>query len=394
MTYEINQQEFNNALKALKRNVDGRPSHPVLGMFLLEFEKPSLKVSAIATSGFNQRFARASATLDLTQSNQEGYQSLAVPAKELSSFVATLPKGCALTLSVQSEYALKVEAGSISTVINGANPSDFPIVTILDSSAAVKENPISLPASLVATILKDTLYSASRDSIKVALSSVSLTMSKDKVTAIATDGHRLSCIEKVADIDGEVKFEIPVKIADQLSKLLGSNSKKLEGKTVQIYQVDEGSIGVSYDSTELTFHVNPERYPECLFLFPDKFQMSASFNTAELTGALARAEKFANMGNGAVKFEFNLDAASATISCDKFKEEVNVGIEGGIRDNAIAFNVNYLLDALKGSYLKNSETLRIDMNSPTTAAVVEPYPFNASDSYRYLIMPVQLRSFG
>lgn len=392
MTYEINQQEFNNALKALKRNVDGRPFPPVLKMFLLEFEKPSLKVSAIATSGFNQRFARASATLDLTQSNQEGYQSLAVPAKELSSFVATLPKGCALTLSIPSEYTLKVEAGSISTVINGANPSDFP--TILDSSAAVKENPISLPASLVATILKDTLYSASRDSFKVALSSVSLTITQDKVTAIATDGFRLSCIEKVADIDGEVKFEIPVKIADQLSKLLGSNSKKLEGKTVQIYQVGEGSIGVSYDSTELTFHVNPDKYPECSFLFPDKFQMSASFNTAELIGALTRAEKFANMGNGTVKFEFNLDAASATISCDKFKEEVYVGIEGSITGNAIAFNVNYLLDALKGPYLKNSETLGIDMNSPTTAAVIEPYPFNASDSYRYLIMPVQLTSFG
>ena len=392
MTYEIRQQEFNNALKALKHNVDGRPYHPVLGMFLLEFKGLSLKVSAIATSGFNLKFARASATLDLTRSNQEGYQSLAVPAKELSSFVATLPKGCTITLSVQSEYALKVEAGSIRTVINGANPSDFP--TILDSSAMAKENPISLPAALVGTILKETLYSASRDSFKVALSSVSLTVGKDKVTAIATDGHRLSCIEKVVNTDGELKFEIPVKIADQLSKLLGSNSKKLDGKTVQIYRVDEGSIGMSYDSTELTFHVNPDKYPECSFLFPDKFQMSASFDTAELTGALTRAKEFANVGNGVVKFEFNLDAASATISCDKFKEEIHVGIEGSITGNAIAFNVNYLLDALKGPSLRNSEILGIDMNSPTTAAVIEPYPFNASDSYRYLIMPVQLKSFG
>jgi DNA polymerase-3 subunit beta len=391
MAYEINQQALNETLKALKRNLDGRPSHPVLEGFLLEFKGLDLKISAVAGTGFEQKFARAAATVGLNAGNGRDL-SIAIPGKELADFVATLPKGCDVVLSSQPDNSLRIEADRISTTILGNSPEDFP--TVFDSGTDTKGAQVSIPATSVAAVLKDTLYSASKDSAKIALSSVSFTVEENgTLTAVATDGHRMSYIEThVGNQASGLKLEVPLKIANQLQKLLGSNLKKLAGKDVKFYQTGKDLLGISYDSMEFTFSATSCKYPDCAQLIPDKFSMATLFYTEELTRALTRASKFANTGNGVVKFEFDLDAGSSSLSCENFKETLSVCIEGSIEGNKIGFNVNYLLDALKGPYLKNSKLVSMEMNSPTSSAVLEPCPSTVSDFYRYLLMPVRIRS--
>ena len=390
MTYEINQQVLNKTLKALKRNLDDRPSYPVLEGFLLEFKGLDLKISAVGGTGFKQKFTRAAATVGLNAGSSEDL-SIAVPGKELANLVATLPKGCNVALSPQPDNSLKIEADRISTTILGNSPEDFP--TVFDIGADTKRVQVSIPAAYVAAALRDTLYSASKDPHKAALSSVSFTVEENGTfAAIATDGYRMSYIETyIGSQESGLKLEVPLKIADQLQKLLGSNLKKLAGKDVKFYQIGNDLLGVSYDSVEFIFSATSDKYPDCAHLFPDKFSMATLFDTEELTGALTRASKFANLGNGAVKFEFDLDAGSSSLSCENFKETLSVSIEGRIEGDKIGFNVNYLLDALKGPYLKTSKLVSMEMNSPTSPAVLEPCP-TVSDSYRYLVMPVNLRS--
>lgn len=406
MSYTINQQSLNKALKTLKRNVDGRPSHPVLGCYLFEFGNPVVTVTSVGSKGpaGSSSFSRATVYLTEGYYGEAGTEvNIAVPHKQLSEVVNSLPKDSEISLSpftvtdsldkTKAVYKIKVVSGSMEVEIEGMNPDDFPIVC--ESGYPNPPQQAFVAAATVATFLKDTLYSASKDPFKANLCAIDLTVSQEgsSLSVAATDGHRLSHIELIdADYSGSINLTVPRDIADQLYKALGTNVKKMEGD-VEFSQIAAREFRIRYGKYEFAFQGFTQAYPDYLKLFPEKFKFSVMLGTKELTNALSRAEKIANAGNGVVKFEFDTEIGQVAISAGGYVEKVPFGSEGNVANSCIAFNVNYLLDALKGPSLKSSDSVFLEFNSPTTPAVITPKMENPGENFRYLIMPVQIREW-
>lgn len=406
MSYTINQQAFDKALKTLKRNVDGRPSHPVLGCYLFEFGSPVVTVTSVGSKGpaGSGSFSRATVYLTEGYYDEAGTEvNIAVPHKQLSEVISSLPKDSEVSLhpftvtdnldKTKVTYKMKVVCGSMEVEIEGINPDDFPIVC--ESGYPDSPQMAFVPAAMVATFLKDTLYSASKDPCKANLCAVDLSVSGEdfSLSVAATDGHRLSHIELIdADYSGSINLTIPRDIADQLSKALGTNVKKMEGD-VEFTQIAARTFRIRYGKYELAFQGFTQTYPNYRQLFPENLNCSAMFGTKELTNALSRVEKIANAENGVVKFEFDAEIGQVAISAGGYVEKIPFSSEGNVANSRIAFNVNYLLDALKGPTLKSSDSVFLEFNSPTTPAVITPKMKNTGENFRYLIMPVQVREW-
>ena len=406
MSYTINQQSLNKALKTLKRNVDGRPSHPVLGCYLFEFGNPVVTLTSVGSKGpaGSGSFSRATVYVTEGYYDEAGTEvNIAVPHKQLSEVVNSLPKDSEISLhpfivtgsldKTKPVYKMKVVSGSMEVEIEGMNPDDFPIVC--ESGYPNPPQKAFVAAATVATSLKDTLYSASKDPFKANLCAVDLTVSQEgsSLSFAATDGHRLSHIELIdADYSGSINLTVPRDIADQLYKALGTNVKKMEGD-VEFAQIAARTFRIRYGKYEFAFQAFNATYPNYRQLFPENFKCSVMFGTKELTNALVRAEKIANAGNGVVKFEFDTEIGQVAISAGGYVEKVPFGSEGNVANSRIAFNVNYLLDALKGPSLKSSDSVFIEFNSPTTPAVITLEMKNTGENFRYLIMPVQVREW-
>ena len=412
MKISVNQQQLAQALKALKRNLNSRPSHPVLAGYLFDFHKDALVVTAIGDKGFKDAFCRATAKMpaNVIDGPNADSSGIVVPSRGVTEIIGGLPKDSDVALEIVKEtnptdktkvnYNMVVSSGPLTTEVEGIDPDDFPsAVCVPDSSTKAPGPTVEVPADIVSMALKGTLFAASKDPWKAILSSVSFDLGANGCLVVATDGHRLAHIMvedfKVCDT---FKVEIPRNIADQLSKLLGSNLKKLKGKFVKFAETGAQTYEISYEGITLAFSKGEERYPGTAYLFPDRFKHTAKFNTKGLLEVLNRAEKVANLNNNVVKLTFEKGSDRVMVSADKHNEFV--GFDGLPEDertpDTIGFNVQYLIDGLKEISALGAEEVILSFNTPTTSAVIEPFVFNNLNvpfsGYRYLVLPVQIRS--
>jgi DNA polymerase-3 subunit beta len=126
-------------------------------------------------------------------------------------------------------------------------------------------------------------------------------------------------------------------------------------------------------------------------LIPDNFKSVAVFDRLSLLTTLEQAAIVASHHNNVVKFEFT--EVGATISAQaegmmSFNEDLP--IIGDSPVITIAFNVRYLIEVLKTKAM-GADKVQIQMNAPTTPAVLTPVNSNDGAGYTYLVMPVQIR---
>jgi DNA polymerase-3 subunit beta len=97
--------------------------------------------------------------------------------------------------------------------------------------------------------------------------------------------------------------------------------------------------------------------------------------------------------NNVVKFEFT-ENEGVMISADSVGEmsfNESLTTIGDSPEITIAFNVRYLIEVLKTKVM-GADKVQIQMNAPTTPAVLTPIGSSEGASYTYLVMPVQIRA--
>jgi DNA polymerase-3 subunit beta len=124
-------------------------------------------------------------------------------------------------------------------------------------------------------------------------------------------------------------------------------------------------------------------------LIPTQFERQVTLDRKALVESLERIAIFAEQKNNIVRFALINDEQTLNLSVDA--PDVGTGRESLVMqmtgtDLEIAFNVKYLLDALK---VMNTQAVKIYLNGNTQPAVWQPV---GGSLFRYLVMPVQLRN--
>ena len=385
MKVVCSQSELNGALQLVSRAVATRPTHPVLANVLLTADAGSNRLSL---TGFDLSLGIQTSLA----ASVETSGAITLPARLLGEIVSRLSSDSPITLAVDdSGEQVQLTSLSGSYQMRGMSADDYPDLPMVESGMTLKLQPERLVQAL-----KGTLFASSADEAKQLLTGVHLKFNQRALEAAATDGHRLAVLNvedalqdaAVTDAVEDEGFAVtlPSRSLREVERLMASWRSD---EPVSLF-CDRGQVVFLAAGQMVTSRTLEGTYPNYGQLIPDGFTRTFGMERRALIAALERIAVLADQHNNVVKFSSQPEDGVVQISADaqdvgSGSESLPANLEGDAMQ--IAFNVRYLLDGLKAM---GSDRIVLHCNAPTTPVVLRSE--EASESFTYLVMPVQIRS--
>ena len=244
-----------------------------------------------------------------------------------------------------------------------------------------------LPSKDFKEMIKQTIFAVSDDRNRYFMTGVYFVKNGDTLTMVATDGRRLSCVNKSG-------FNVPdFQPAIIPTKILGSILKNApEEGNVSIGVIDK-SIFVKFGSVEFSSNLIEGQFPNYQKVIPENLTMSIMVNKADLDAALKRTTIMVDKKVSRIIFKISsgvLKLISPESDIGTADEEIPCRYDG--QDISMALNFTYVTEPLK---VIDSENVVFDFNindaqgneeaNITKAVIVRGEP---SCDYIHVIMPM------
>jgi DNA polymerase-3 subunit beta len=374
MKFRVAREVLADAVAWTARSLPPRPSVPVLAGILLEVDASQLSVS-----GFDYEVsARAEVDVAADESGR-----VLVPGRLLAEITRALPPH-PVEISADGPR-LAITCGNARFSLPTLPVEDYPSLPAMPSSAGVVDSDVFAEA------VGQVAVAAGRDDTLPMLTGVRLEIDDDRITLAATDRYRLAVREFLW------KPEQPglSSVALVPAKTLNDTAKALTGgESVQIAlsgdKVGEGMIGFEGAGRRTTTRLLEGEFPKYRALFPAESATVATVETQPFVDAVKRVSLVAER-NTPVRLTFTdgrlvLEAGSGDEA--QASEAIEAGLQGD--EISIAFNPTFLLDGLSAI---DAPVAQLSFTTATKPAVMTGKPdveAQATDEYRYLLMPVRL----
>jgi DNA polymerase-3 subunit beta len=368
-----------NALNLVQGIVERRTTVPILGHVLIEPEAGGLKLSATDLEvGIR--------TLVPCKSGKD--KSTTLNARKLFEIVREA-EGEEVKLEFLDGDWVELKCGRAKFKMMGLDPRSFPA---MPSQAAGKAEgsakkalkaELTLPAPVLATMIDKTIFAVSPDEARYNLSGVLVEAAgANKVRMVATDGHRLSMIERDAEgfkIDSGVI--IPRKGLQELRKLLDQS-----GDEETRLSFDGQLAYLKHGSTEVSMRLVEGEFPDYRGVVPKSSRHQIAVGRDALLAAIKRASIFSNERYHGIKFALSsgtLTVSSASPEMGEANESIDVDFKG--EEFSIGFNGNYLRDVL--GVLPGESEVEVGLSDDASPGVLKT---PADSAYTYVVMPMRL----
>jgi DNA polymerase-3 subunit beta len=364
MVFEVLQENLASSISVALKFVSPKAQLPILGNFLIEAKSGILKISA--TDLENSISLVTGAKIE-----EEG--NITVSAKTFSEFVLTLPAGKIEVSNDGEDLVLK--SGKFKAKINTMPVAEYPKIL----GAVDGKKLLGLPPKALHEVADKLSFSVSTDVSRGGMTGVYLDNKEEKLKIVATDGFRLSLLEK-AGFKEDFTLNVPAKIIDELGKMAAKEEKEIEvylndNKTQAIFKIQDMEI-----STRLI----EGKYPPYEKIVPTGFETQATVDRQEFLRSIKAAGIFSKDVSNVVKLKFSDTALKITASTANLGEnESEIDCQKTGNDLEINFNYHYLIDIL--SRLCAKEVIF------ESAGETRPGVFREKDSpgFLHIIMPVK-----
>jgi DNA polymerase-3 subunit beta len=296
-------------------------------------------------------------------------------ARIFSEMVRKMPDDD-LTVEVDSNYMITIESGVTSYNLNAIPADDYPQLPEKESSQEIK-----LPQSVLKSMIVQTKFAASQLDIKPILKGELFEIEDNTVTVAAIDGYRLAVRKEPISYEGNVKFVVPAKNLDEVSKLLSDDENEscsmfLSKKHI-IFEI--GNYLVNSRLLEGDFHP----YKSSI---PNSFTTEVVIERTKLIHALERCALLINEKNPSpVRCNFEdgqLKMKCSTSALGKVYDELSAEMSG--TSIQIGFKCRYFLDPLKAI---GDDKVKLQLGGSLLPMKIVPLE---GDNYIYLVLPVRL----
>jgi DNA polymerase-3 subunit beta len=331
--------------------------------------------------------------------------------------VATIKKGGAFTADARKLYEIvrelsqepialrladsgwvEVRSDKSRFRIASLDPREFPTVSTRPSAkgggppqdkhaTASGEPPpssVSLPREMLKDMVEKTLFAISPDETRPSLSGVLLEIEDSgKLRMVASDGHRLSLIEKIAPTPDPVSWPpviLPRKGLVETRKLLERGDGEVE------ITVQGVLTGLRQESTELSMRLIEGEFPDYRQVIPAQSKYLLSFQRNEFLNAIRRLLILTTERSRGVKLHVEKGKMEISVNnpdLGEGVEEVEIDYEGN--ELAIGFNGRYLVDML--SVLEEGCRLQMALNDEVSPGVLR---IEGDQDYLYVLMPMRI----
>lgn len=276
-------------------------------------------------------------------------------------------------------YLTAIEGANAKFRINGANPADFPALSIPETCPVIMNGALTD----VLDICKRASFAVAKKAAgREVLLGINFAPATDALTVTATDSYRLAELQvrKSDALDIGTAFApvtVPASAISALSALKGKNVElRTDGKVLSVFDDHATAMmSVLYEGA----------YPDVHRVIPTTFAVKAQFNRAELADALSRSLFIKTDSVSVVTLDLNADNAlmtSVSQEIGAYKQEIKpVAYEGDALK--VAFSGEYLLQALKAL---NGDTVTMSFTG-----ALKPFIVTGSDGAGnvQLLLPVR-----
>lgn len=372
MELYIGKSELLRGLYRAQSIVERRNAMPILANVLLDAQEDKLKILAT----------------DLEVGVYDTYSAqiitpgrITIGAKQLYEIVRELPDALIHIKARENHWMTLTSQKAVFNIV-GLSADDFP------TTIEVKQKKfVPIAAITIKEMIEKTLFSASNDETRYHLNGVYFLRVKENgkngVRMIATDGHRLSLIDKQLEIEETLKVDkgviLPKKGLYELKKLLDEDQGDFE------IAIDENHAIFKKDPLVLFMRLIDGEYPDCNQVIPQNHKKRIVINRDEFLHSLKRISLLSNEKSKGVKFSIQpgmMKISSNHPELGEAKEEIVIDYQG--EEIEIGFNAKYFMDVLN---VMDSNEVSLELDGKLSPGIIKA---SKDQSYTCVVMPMRI----
>ena len=358
MELRIPVSELSKSLSKVLGIIPKRNTNPILNNVLLETRVTDQGQGQIVFSAtdLNVSVKLISACEVLTPG------AVAIGARSLADMVRVL-SGPDVTLKLLDNQHVEVRCGSTKARLVALSGEEYPPFPENDTSTS-----FSLDKKQFCEMVQRTIFCASSDESRYNLTGVYLEPQKEnknQIAMVATDGHRLSKVDRVfadADFSTMKPVILPRKGLGELLRLLSDSENDQPAFT---FAIADNKAVVQSDDVTLIMRLIDGTFPDYKQVIPNVADKIVRSSRSEILNSLKRVSVLASEKTQDARLDIAGD--NLTVSCtnpDTGEIKDNVPVEYNGPDIQIAFNARYLIDAITALNDHNLHFKMTDALSP------------------------------
>jgi DNA polymerase III subunit beta len=302
-----------------------------------------------------------------------------IPARKLLDYVRLLPDADVQVRQTENQWASFV-CGRSRTRIAGMSRESFPELPQMPDALA------EIPLSLLSEMIGGTIYAISAEESRFTLNGALLILKESGLVMVATDGHRLSLVEKsisLPQLSGAYRALLPKKAMSEIQKLASDDdSKQIE------FSGNDNHLFFRIDKRLLLSRKLTGNFPDFERVLPKEHAHMLVLQRDEWKSAIERVAQFADERSRAIRLQMvkgELKIHSSISETGESEETIPVEYDG--EDVEIGFNAQYLLDFLRS--VEGSE-VEFHFKDSNSAGELRPHAGAPNTVYRYVVMPMRI----
>jgi DNA polymerase III subunit beta len=371
MEITVSKFELLRELTATQGVVERKTTIPVLSNYL--FEAAGDKLALTATD-----LDLSLRTACTAKVKKEG--ACTIPARKLHDYVKLLPDAD-ITIKLLENHWVSIRCGRSNTKMVGMARSNFPTLSAFPTAGVVK-----IPAQVLRAMILKTGFAIANEESRYTLNGALMVLKPESITMVATDGHRLSHVERGGEkfdgISGEMKTLIPKKAMDELKSLLDATDAELIE-----FAKDESTLFFRIGGRLLTSRQLTGQFPNYEAVLPKDNSKSVSVDAVDLSAAISRVAQFADERSRAVRLKLEkgeLKISASSTETGESEDSIEISYNGD--SLTIGFNAQYVIDFLKAV---GPGDVKLELKDPQSAGQLRPAE-SEDYKYRYIVMPMRI----
>ncbi len=365
------QEQLLGALQAVSGIVERRHTMPVLANVLIR--KNGRQVELTASDLDTQ--VRTTVEFD----GDEGELSTTVGARKLIDVLRSMPADQSVTLSA-NQNKLTLQGGKSRFTLQTLPSDDFPLV----KEAADFGPSFSLPQATFKALIDQVHFAMAVHDIRFYLNGILFVAEGNRLTLVATDGHRLALAE--ATLNEELPKQeviLPRKTVLELQRLL-KDDKATDESTIEM-RFAANQVQFRFGGIEFVSKLIEGKFPDYNRVIPKNHRNQVTLGRAPLLASLQRAAILTSDKFKGIRVNFEpglLRIASNNAEQEEAREELEIDYGGDAIE--IGFNVSYLIDALGNM---DQDMVRIELQDTSSSALIT---IPEKSGFKYVVMPMRI----
>ncbi|MEQ9453918.1 MAG: DNA polymerase III subunit beta [Phycisphaeraceae bacterium] len=296
-----------------------------------------------------------------------------IPADKLGQIVR---ESIDPTIEIATDEESAVITGKDSRFkVFGYPVADFAAVPVFKGDADFE-----IGASDLHRLIAMTIFATARENSRYAINGVLLERTGNKLSVVATDGHRLALAKgSCKGGSGETRSAIvPTKALNLLLKLFDDPEQTVRCR------IADNQIFFATDQAVLVSNLVEGNFPPYQDVIPKDGDKKAEVSTDVLVSAVRRAALLTNEESKGVRMAFDESGLTLTSRAPEMGEaEIKSELSSYSGEPVeIGFNPAYILDALK---VVDSEKVTLELKAANKPGVMK-----TESHFLYVVMPVSL----